>query len=359
MMRRWKLNLTVLVLVAVSVFLCGQVPVAGDDEKADGTDSIVEIPPFEGSKDGALAAAIADYEKGRLGSAETKAEAVAEDGEASEEDRAGAKKLIAIIGDIGKKRLAAAEDAFKNEAYADAHEIWSITQNQFGASHPVGAEAKKRISRLLSDSTTRDRYKAQQLIKTAEEKEAEGKTATARLKLKNVINSYADTPEAKKAQEMLARLGGTATPKAVSSSGKNSKNFPFGTVTKSERIPGDMDCKGNARRLDRGGYMKFNLSGYEQGKVIRSATLKVWVESVSKNPWLWVCSLSKDPTTTSVEEVFNEIQAHSNIISGAMKIRAGQWATIPLNRKASSAIQKALNEGKAKDRWFALSLTFE
>jgi hypothetical protein len=138
---------------------------------------------------------------------------------------------------------------------------------------------------------------------------------------------------------------------------KENKTYPFGTVTRDKRIPGDLDCKGDCRRLVQGGYMKFNLAGYDKGAKISSATLKVYVKSVKRNPWLWVCLIPMDPTKAPPAEVHAAIQKHAALVSGAQKVRPDGWATIRLNRKAVSAINEAL---ASKDkRWVAVSLTFE
>lgn len=138
---------------------------------------------------------------------------------------------------------------------------------------------------------------------------------------------------------------------------KKEGTYPFGTVTKDKRIPGDLDCKGDCRRLVQGGYMKFDLKSYQKGTTIKSASLKVYVKSTKKNPWLWVCQITVDPTKAPVKDVHAAIQGHKILISSAQKVQPGGWRTIRLSRKAVSAINEAL--ARDKERWFALALTFE
>jgi hypothetical protein len=135
------------------------------------------------------------------------------------------------------------------------------------------------------------------------------------------------------------------------------KSYPFGTVTREQRAAGDLDCKGDCHKLVQGGYMKFDLGGYEKGATVRSAQLKVYVKSTSKNPWLWACLLRLDPTSAPVADVFAAIQSHSEIVSGAQKIQPGNWQTLRLSPKAVQAINEAL--ARDKERWVAIALTFE
>ena len=139
---------------------------------------------------------------------------------------------------------------------------------------------------------------------------------------------------------------------------KEDKAYPFGTVTRDKRTPGDMDCKGDCRRLVQGGYMKFDLKSYEKGTTFRSASLKVYVKDVKRNPWLWVCLIPRDPTKAPPAEVHAAIQSHKTLLSGAQKVQPGGWRTIRLNRKAVQAVNEALAK-KAEERWVAMSLTFE
>ncbi|TET35914.1 MAG: hypothetical protein E3J72_09755 [Planctomycetota bacterium] len=351
----WLTALFVLVALATG----GQI--LAEDEKNGKKSTALDIPPFDGHEGDALTEAVADYTGGKIASAVEKAGVVRDDSDSSKDEVSGAKKLLALVEKLGGKRLKAAEAAYKRKAYFEAQEIWSLTLEQFGASLSAGAEAKKCLKSKFKDSDIKKSLKAQRMLSRAKELESAGKKASAKLMLKNIIRSCAGTDEAGEAGEMLKRLGGSASKSGVktSSKSKSNKSCPFGTVTKEERIPGDMDCKGSAKRLVQGGYMKFDLSSYPKGKVIRGATLKVYVETVSKNPWLWVCNISMDPTTAPVEDIFKAIQAHRVIISGPLKIRAGQWKSTNLNRKAVNEIQAALKSTKTSERWYALSLTFE
>jgi hypothetical protein len=139
---------------------------------------------------------------------------------------------------------------------------------------------------------------------------------------------------------------------------KQDKAHPFGTVTRDARIPGDLDCKGDCRKLVQGGYMKFDLKSYEKGATIRSASLKVYVKDVKRNPWLWVCLIPLDPTKAPPKEVHAAIQSHKTLLSGAQKVQPGGWRTIRLGRKAVQAVNEALSR-KTEERWVAVSLTFE
>jgi len=145
--------------------------------------------------------------------------------------------------------------------------------------------------------------------------------------------------------------------KAKEEKKKGNKLYPFGTVTRNKRTPGDLDCKGDCRRLVQGGYMKFDLKSYKTGATIKSASLKVYVKSTNKNPWLWVCQIPMDPTKAPVKEVHAAIQGHKILISGAQKVQPGGWRTIRLSRKAVQGINEAL--AKSGDKFYALSLTFE
>lgn len=138
---------------------------------------------------------------------------------------------------------------------------------------------------------------------------------------------------------------------------KKKKPYPFGTVTRDNKIPGDMDCKGDCHKLVQGGYMKFDLSSYEPGAKFRSASLKVYVKDVKRNPWLWVCQITADPVKAPAKDLHAEIQSHKILISGAQKINPQGWATIRLNRRAVEAVNDALS--RKEGRWFAVSLTFE
>jgi hypothetical protein len=351
----WLTALFVLVAFATG----GQI--LADDEKSGKKSTALDIPPFDGHKNDALAGAVADYTGGKIASAVEKAGDVKDDSASSRDEVQGAKKLLALIEKLGRKRLETAEAAYKRKAYFEAQEIWSVTLQQFGASLSAGAEAKKCLKSKFKDSDIKKSLKAQRMLARARELESSGKKASAKLMLKNLIRGCAGTDEAGEAEEMLKRLGGSASKSGVKTGAKSksNKSYPFGTIAKEKRTLGKMDCKGSAKKLVQGGYMKFDLSSYPKDKVIRGATLKVYVETVSKNPWLWVCNISMDPTTVPVEDVFNEIQAHRQIISGALKIRAGQSKSINLNRRAVSAIQTALKKEKAGERWYALSVAFE
>jgi len=159
-------------------------------------------------------------------------------------------------------------------------------------------------------------------------------------------------------EKALARKKEREEKKKAKKEKKNGNKYcPFGTVTKDKRIPGDLDCKGDCRRLVQGGYMKFDLKGYKKGTTIKSASLKVYVKNTEKNPWLWVCQIPLDPVKAPVKDVHAAIQSHKILISGAQKVQPGGWRTIRLSRKAVQEINKVL--AKDKERWFALALTFE
>jgi len=165
------------------------------------------------------------------------------------------------------------------------------------------------------------------------------------------------TEEEKEALKKKAEERRKAREAAKEKKEEKSKFYPFGTVTPTQIIPGDLDCKGDCRNLKQGGYMKFDLSGYEAGKTIGSAQLKVYVKNLLKNPWLWVCQVTQDPAKAAPKDLHAEIQKHALLISGAQKVKPDGWATIRLSRRAVDAINKALAD-KHK-RWFALALTFE
>lgn len=139
---------------------------------------------------------------------------------------------------------------------------------------------------------------------------------------------------------------------------KEQAAHPFGTVTRDTRIPGDLDCRGDCKKLVQGGYMKFDLRNHQKGAKIASASLKVYVKDSKRNPWLWVCLIPLDPTKAPPAEVHAAIQSHKTLLSGAQKVQPGGWRTIRLGRNAVQAINEALSKDDDQ-RWIAVSLTFE
>ena len=135
-----------------------------------------------------------------------------------------------------------------------------------------------------------------------------------------------------------------------------------GTVTKDQRIPGVQHAKGDCNRLERGGYMKFDLSGYPADKRIRKAHLQFVAKESKGNPLRWVCHLPNDPTTADVRVVFEDIQAHKDLLTSHVWLRkdsAGKVVTYQLNKRAVRLINERLAGQTPEERWIAMSLTFE
>ena len=135
-----------------------------------------------------------------------------------------------------------------------------------------------------------------------------------------------------------------------------------GTITPTERIPGQQDAKGDCNKIKQGGYMKFDLSKYEADKQIKRATLRVFLASCSGNRWRWVSQIKTDPVAGKIAQVFREIQEHKPLISRIVVLKkehAGTWLEIPLKKNGVDSINNALAKKTATDRWIAMSFGFE
>jgi hypothetical protein len=302
-----------------------------------------ELPAWEGETSAALAEAVIDYSSGKIAAAIKKATDL-DDGEA----------FLAFLQQVGDDRLKAAGDAFSAGQYFLALEIWQLTQKQFGTSHPVGKEAKARATELKRDKSLKDRIAAQELLAKADDAATRGKKSTVKSSLKKILTRYEETPEYTVA---LDRMKSVDPELAIE---LTSGGFPFGTVTPTAMIPGDMDTKGDCRRLQAGGYMKFDLSSYPDGHQIRSATLKLHVQKWSGNTWRWITLLDNDPLASDPKTIFNETQAHKQVCSHVITHRGSeaQWITVQLNEKAIARINARLKES-GKDRWVAMAFAFE
>ncbi len=144
---------------------------------------------------------------------------------------------------------------------------------------------------------------------------------------------------------------GTNTGNGTNPGGKPGE--AFGYVTETDRVPGDLDCKGSSSCLVQGGYMKFDIRDVTGS--ISSATLQITVISSVANPWLWYCGLSMDPETAPAGEVFNAIERHSRLYTGAHKPGSGAQ-TRSLSSSAVADINAAISSGQG---WFAMALAFE
>ena len=136
-------------------------------------------------------------------------------------------------------------------------------------------------------------------------------------------------------------------------------DHPFGTVSETERMPGHMDCMGTCEWITQGGYMKFDLSEYPEDAQITSAELSYFAMSTIGTTWSWVTLLNNDPVTSPIETVFDEIEAHANLVTDTVYNVMVGWGHRTLNSAGIAAINAALAKTNAEDRWIALSLTFE
>ncbi len=136
-------------------------------------------------------------------------------------------------------------------------------------------------------------------------------------------------------------------------------DHPFGTVTADDRMPGHMDCKGNCNYLQQGGYMRFDLSGYEEGTQISEATLSYFALHTAGTTWSWVTLIQNDPHTAPVETVFAEIEDHAILITTTIYNVVFGWGNRNLNATGVAAINQALAQPNPEDRWIAMALTFE
>ncbi len=137
----------------------------------------------------------------------------------------------------------------------------------------------------------------------------------------------------------------------------------FGTVTPTEKIPGNMDCKGTCDDLLSGGYMKFDLSNYAQGTKITEAKLQIHVLSLKLQQgydfiYTWICNIPMDPVTASPSELHGVIEKHDDLISSWLQLFGTGDSEYSLNDEGIVVINEALSKSK-EGRWIAMSYTFE
>lgn len=358
------ISLMVFLVAALGLTVC----VLGDEGDADlrKLNEILDLPALDFETGDSLDDAVDLYERGLLGGAIKKAEALKDEFNSSPEGREGADKMIVLIEKIGSDRMAAAEKCVEEESYGIALHVLEATEKQFGSSNPHGMKAAEKIKEIRDDKSVKDKAGAQYMLIEAKKADADGKRRLATRKYKEVAKTYPDTDEAafagKRVEELKKKGGffkklsdGSSDDEGSDKKKKIEKRWPFGTVTRDKRIPGDMDCKGDCRNLKQGGYMKFDLT-HRQGRKISGASLKVFVKETKKNPWLWITLLDMDPTTAPVQDVFNAIQAHKDLVSGVRKAPAGKWFTFPLKSKGVNRINELIEKG---EKFVAMSLTFE
>jgi hypothetical protein len=140
-------------------------------------------------------------------------------------------------------------------------------------------------------------------------------------------------------------------------------DHPFGTVTPTEKIPGNLDCKGDCDNLLSGGYMKFDLSKYAQGTQITEAKLRIHVLSLKVQQgydfiYTWICNIPMDPITASPQELHGIIEKHDELISSWQQLYDTGQSEYSLKTEGITAINEALSKSE-EARWIAMSYTFE
>ncbi len=140
-------------------------------------------------------------------------------------------------------------------------------------------------------------------------------------------------------------------------------NHVFGTVTPTDKIPGNLDCKGSCDDLLSGGYMKFDLSNYAQGTEITEAKLKIHVLSLKFMAgfdyiYTWICQIPIDPITASPLELHGVIEKQEVKISSSFWIKSTGDKEYSLSSWGVRKINQALSKGEG-ERWIAMAYTFE
>lgn len=342
--------------VIFALAIVSAMAVASAGPNAGAADDPLAIPEWAGEQPDALAKALEYYNDGRWDKALSRASRVADDRDATDGDREAAAALVAFIEAAAQRLLDSADSAFQAQDFIEAKRLWDGAADRLGNT-PGGKLADDQLD-AFKDDALEARLEAQLLLAEAVAALHEGDAEDAEKALDRLVRKYGDTPELGAAEAMLEAIAAGDLDAALELTEKRIA-ANFGIVTSTERVSGDLDCKGDCQRLVQGGYLKFDLSQNAPGTTVRSAALKVFVKSTDKNPWLWVCHLPLDPTEAPVGDVFNAIQRHATIISGVRKIRAGQWETLPLSARGVQLVNEALAKQSPQDRWIALALTFE
>jgi len=140
-------------------------------------------------------------------------------------------------------------------------------------------------------------------------------------------------------------------------------DHPFGTVTPTQKIPGNLDCKGDCDDLVQGGYMKFDLSKYAQGATITQAKLVIHTLSLLHQQgydfiYTWICNIPRDPITASPQDLHAVIEKHEDLLSSYLILSDTGSSEFNLNSRGVNAINEALSK-TGNERWIPMALTFE